>query len=216
MITAINKKYIGLGFIALLTIFILNTIVAIIPLEPENSLFIARNWYFMLSNLLKIAIVLYIAFYPKCVSTLISKIGSTLYGLLNLIYITNFIFSKFEAESPLYSSGISEYIYSLCLFAPGFLLLTWGSRVWLPVKILLSIDVLLNVIADMLWIKLISIYQNSSGTLDFDKIDPLQNTISILSCISTFVIIGALVTTIIWLSIKTKTPSATTQKIDLI
>lgn len=209
------KKYVGFGFIALFTVFLINAFVARIPLEYESPLWNVRMWWFIFGYFFQIAAVSYLGFYRKCQSTIITKIGCILYYILMLIYLINQISYKFTGNSPIYIPGVSEYLYSLVLYAPGLLLLVWGSKFWLPSKITLSLAVAFDVACDMIWARLIPMYQNMSE-YTFDETDRLQSIINILSYFSTFLILTTLILSIVWLCMKKKSASVSRPRIDVI
>ena len=210
------KKSIGLGLIILFSVFIINSLVAAIPLMPDSALYTIRNWWFPLSQIIQACAVIFVAFNRKSQTSIFSKIGACLYSVLMLIYIFNRLTYSIAGESYLYSPGVSEYLYTLLFYAPGLLLLIWGlPKLWLPIKIVSSLMVGISIAEDLVWAKLVPMYRNMSD-FTFEQTAPLQNTVDLLSHINVIVIIAALVLTIVWLNLKTKTPSAQKHKIDLI
>lgn len=189
------KKYVGIGFIALFSVFLINAIVAKIPLEYDSSLWGIRAWWFIIGSIIQIVAVSYLGFYRKCQSSIISKIGSILYYILMLICLVDQILYKLTRDSLTYIPGVSEYLYSLVLYTPGLLLLVWGSKLWLPSKITLSLIVASNVAGDMIW-------AIKTASLPF------------LSYFSTFMALVTLILTVVWISLKSKVPSVCSPQID--
>ncbi len=211
------KKTIGLGLVILFTLFLMNVIFGRIPINHDPVWFNIREWWFTLSTFLQSTAVLFVAYNPKSQSSIISKIGAVLYSLLMLISISNRICFYINGSNPLYYEGISEYINSFLLFAPGILLFVWGLRkLWLPIKIATSISVVVSLIEEVIWTKLLPMYinMNESSYEQFEKIEPLENAVNILSIIYAVTIIALVILTIVWISMKQKVPSI--QKIILI
>lgn len=133
-----------------------------------------------------------------------------------LIYIFNRLSYNFTGESYLYFPGVSEYLNTLVFYTPGLLLLFWGlPKLWLPIKIVSTLMIAISIVEDMIWAKLVPMYQNMSD-FTFEQAEPLQNTVDLLSHTNIIVIIAALILTIVWLNLKTKSSSAQKHNIDLI
>lgn len=210
------KKYVGISFIILLAVFFVNGFVIRILLGINTSLFEVLDWWFVIGYLIQIATVAFIGFYQGCQSSPISKVGSVLYGILMILLIVNKISSKFTTNALLYFAGISEYFNSLVLYAPGLLLLAWGSKLWLPSKITFSLIVLLDVVADMIWAKLVPMYQNINYCSSFEDIDSLQSTADILGYVSSFTVLVTLILTIIWMCLQERIHYADRANINII
>lgn len=210
------KKSIGLGLIVLLCVFIINSLVAAIPVMSDSTFYKIRDWWFLLSQVIQATAVIFLAFNRKSQATILSKIGACLYSALMLIYIFNRLSYNFTGESYLYFPGISEYLNTLVFYTPGLLLLVWGlPKLWLPIKIVSTLMIAISIVEDMIWAKLVPMYQNMSD-FTFEQTEPLQDTVDLLSHTNIIVIIAALILTIVWLNLKTKAPSAQKHNIDLI
>lgn len=216
METANYKKSIGLGLIVLFSIFIINSIVAAIPVMSDSSFYKIRDWWFLLSQVIQATAVIFSAFNRKSQATISSKIGACLYSALMLIFIFNRLSYNIIGESYLYFAGVSEYLNTFLFYTPGLLLLIWGlSKLWLPIKLVTTLMVAISIVEDMIWAKLVPMYQNMSD-FTFEQTEPLQNTVDLLSHINIIVTIAALILTIVWFNLKTKIPSAQKHNIDLI
>lgn len=133
-----------------------------------------------------------------------------------LIFIFNRLSYNIIGESYLYFAGVSEYLNTFLFYTPGLLLLIWGlSKLWLPIKLVTTLMVAISIVEDMIWAKLVPMYQNMSD-FTFEQTEPLQNTVDLLSHINIIVTIAALILTIVWFNLKTKIPSAQKHNIDLI
>lgn len=158
--------------------------------------------WFIVSQAIQAITVLCIAFKSQSQSSAISKIGAILYTILMLIYISNGLTCSISGNSCFYFPGISEYINTLVLFAPGLLLLIWGlPRLWLPIKLVTTLTIVIAVSANMIWAKLVSMYQNISGYC-YDEIEHLQDIVDMLSSINIILTIALVVLTIIWLYLR--------------
>lgn len=193
----------------------INLIRSAVYISLEHDFFrVALPWWFVLSSIIQIAIVSFIAFYPRCIASLISKIGCCLYVILELINLVNQLFYMFSGDHIISLQFISESIGNFVLYAPGLLLLTWGCKLWLPCKIVFSTSIVLEVISDMIRVKLIPMYQNY-----FDYNEQVKSLSSVNEVISLIMILGLLATiglTIIWCLLKTKLPNNRTQKLNKI
>lgn len=210
------KKSIGLGFIILFSVFVINSLVAAIPEMSDTSFYKIRDWWFLLSQIIQAAAVIFVAFNRKSQASIFSKIGACLYSTLMLIFIFNRLSYNITGESYLYFSGVSEYLNTFLFYTPGLLLLLWGlSKLWLPIKLVTTLMVAISVVEDMIWAKLVPMYRNMSD-FTFEQTEPLQYTVDLLSHINIIVIIAVLILTIVWFNLKTKAPSAQKLNIDLI
>lgn len=209
-----NAKYkqtIGWGFIVLFTVFFVNTSIGRIPLEPDSALQNIRAWWSIISQIIQAAAVLFIAFNWQSKSSISCKVGACLYAIYMLMCISNNLAFNISGEFFLYFPGVSEYINSL-LFSLGLLLLVWGlPKLWLPIKLVTTLSVVISVIGDFIWTKLIPMYQYS-----FEQTESLLNTIDILSTINSVVTLSLIVLSIVWICLREKAPSAQEYNIELI
>lgn len=210
------KKTIGWGLIALFTVFFINVLVACIPVMHDSAFYKIRDWWFILSQIIQASAVILIAFSRKSQASLISKIGAILYSLLMLMYITNRIVFFINGNAFLYFQGVSEYVNSLLLYSPGLLLLVWGlSKLWLPIKLVTTLSVIVSIIEDMIWARLVPMNQNMSD-YSFEQTEPLQNIVDILSHINSFITFALIVLTFVWMCLRSKVPSVQNRNIEII
>lgn len=210
------KKTIGWGLIALFTVFFINVLVARIPVMHDSAFYKIRDWWFILSHIIQASAVVLIAFSRKSQASLISKIGAILYSLLMLMYITNRIVFFINGNALLYFQGVSEYVNSLLLYSPGLLLLVWGlSKLWLPIKLVTTLSVIVSIIEDMIWARLVPMNQNMSD-YSFEQTEPLQNIVDILSHINSFITFALIVLTFVWMCLRSKVPSVQNRNIEII
>ena len=210
------KKTIGWGLIALFTVFFINVLVACIPVMHDSAFYKIRDWWFILSQIIQASAVILIAFSRNSQASLISKIGAILYSLLMLMYITNRIVFFINGNAFLYFQGVSEYVNSLLLYSPGLLLLVWGlSKLWLPIKLVTTLSVIVSIIEDMIWARLVPMNQNMSD-YSFEQTEPLQNIVDILSQINSFITFALIVLTFVWMCLRSKVPSVQNRNIEII
>lgn len=210
------KKTIGWGLIALFTVFFINVLVACIPVMHDSAFYKIRDWWFILSQIIQASAVILIAFSRNSQASLISKIGAILYSLLMLMYITNRIVFFINGNAFLYFQGVSEYVNSLLLYSPGLLLLVWGlSKLWLPIKLVTTLSVIVSIIEDMIWARLVPMNQNMSD-YSFEQTEPLQNIVDILSHINSFITFALIVLTFVWMCLRSKVPSVQNRNIEII
>ena len=210
------KKTIGWGLIALFTVFFINVLVACIPVMHDSAFYKIRDWWFILSQIIQASAVILIAFSRNSQASLISKIGAILYSLLMLMYITNRMVFFINGNAFLYFQGVSEYVNSLLLYSPGLLLLVWGlSKLWLPIKLVTTLSVIVSIIEDMIWARLVPMNQNMSD-YSFEQTEPLQNIVDILSHINSFITFALIVLTFVWMCLRSKVPSVQNRNIEII
>lgn len=203
---ATDKKTIGCGLIVLFSIFLVNVFIGSIPLMPDTALHKIRDWWFLVSKIIQAGAVLFIAFNGQSQSSIFCKVGACLYAILMLMLISNSLVFNDSGKYFMYFPGVSEYINSLLFFAPGLLLLVWGlSKLWLPIKLVTTLSVVISVIRDIIWAKLIqmSMYQNYS----FEQTESLYNFIGILFGINVVITVALVVLSIVWICLREKTPS---------
>lgn len=205
------KQTIGWGLIVLFTVFFVNTSIGRISLEPDSALQNIRAWWFIISPIIQASAVLFIAFNRQSKSSISCKVGACLYAIYMLMCISNNLSFNISGEIFLYFPGVSEYINSL-LYSLGLLLLVWGlPKLWLPIKLVTTLSVVISVIGDFIWAKLILMYQYS-----FEQTESLLNTIDILSTINSVVTLSLIVLSIVWICLREKAPSAQEYNIELI
>lgn len=210
------KKTIGLGLIVLFTVFFINLSVARIPLMSDSIFYKIRDWWFLLSQIIQASAVIFIAFNRQSQAAIVSKIGAVLYSVLMIIYISNRLAYNINDSTLLYFPGISEYINSLLLYSPGLLLLVWGlNKLWLPIKLVTTLSVVVSTIGDMIWAKLVPMYQNISD-YSFEQTDSLQNIVDILNSTNTIITLTLIVLSIIWICLRSKVLSFQHHNIDII
>lgn len=214
METVNYKKPLGLGFIALFAIFLINLSVGYIPIAIDSPFWAIRDWWNVISYILQAAATGYIAFCPQCKSSIFTKIGFGLYTILTLICAINDI-AYMHTGAVLWNFDGLQYVLSLALYAPGLLFIAWGSKLWMPSKIALSAQVAIGVIGDMIWIKLRHMYQNY---MDFpiEQIESIQSTADIIHHICLFIMIAALILTIIWVYTRDKAQYSHNNTFDVI
>ncbi len=204
MIYPFYKKSIGIGLIILFTVCVINMTVGRIPLMADSISNKIRDIWFIVSQALQAITVLCIAFKSQSQASAISKIGAILYTILMLIYISNGLTHSINGNSCFYFPGVSEYINMLVLYAPGLLFLVWGlPRLWLPIKLVTTLNVVVAVSAEMIWVKLVLMYQNISDK-NYDEMDHLQDILDILLSLNMVITIALLVLTIIWIYFRNK------------
>lgn len=210
------KKTIGLGLIVLFTVFFINLLVARIPLMSDSIFYKIRDWWFLLSQIIQAFAVIFVAFSRQSQVSIVSKIGAILYSVLMIIYISNRLAYNINDSTFLYFQGISEYINSLLLYTPGLLLLVWGlNELWLPIKIVTTLSVVVTTIGDMIWAKLVPMYQNISD-YSYEQTDSLQNIVDILNSTNTIITLTLIVLSITWICLRSKVLLFQNHNIDII
>lgn len=186
------KKHLGLGFLFFFTILLITYVFDVIEIDYESSWSsIRRNWFTWYPILL-IVTAIYIAFFRKCQSSLPAKVGCILYtpflvsGLINMLtYISTGKFVAILSSSPYKCICFGFYVL-------GIILLTWGSRLWLPAKIAFTSCIALNITFDILFF---TSYKYS---------DSFFSVWEIISWASFAFVIVAFILTIIWMCQKPK------------
>lgn len=193
------KRPIGWGFIILFSVFIIETLFSAVLYFTswDSSIVVICNRWWLLSEIIQAAIVIFVAFNRKSQALVFSKIGACLYSTVMLINIINNLTGTFTGEFYLHFAG-AEYLYTFLLYTPGLLLLVWGlPKLWLPVKLATTLLVAISSVGII--IPIFGIYYGLS-----------------LIIIDIIVTIAALILTIVWFNRKHKSPSAQQHSINLI
>ena len=200
METAITKKHVGAGFIALFAIFLINGILVRIPVDYESIWWVIRAAVF---NLLIIAAVVYIAFSRKCQSSLPAKIGGAMYSMYLLWFVMETIAFQITGEGIIrFSSMTYVYISYFVLYVLGVFLFAWGSQLWLPSKIVYTASVLTNIFCYVMGTIVVqSMWRNGD---DYEAIESVQSMCDTASWVSFAFVAASLVLTIVWMCSKSK------------
>lgn len=176
----------------LFSVFIINNLFnAVLHFTWDSSIVVICNRWWLLSQIIQAAIVIFVAFNRKSQALVFSKIGACLYSTVMLIYIINNLTGTFTGEFYLHFAG-AEYLYTFLLFTPGLLLLVWGlPKLWLPIKLATTLMVAISNVG-----VIIPFFEN------------YYRLSTILIIINIIVTITALILTIVWFNRKHKSLSA--------
>ncbi len=92
----------------------------------------------------------------------------------------------------------------------------FSSKAWLPIKIVGSIEYLINIVSCVFIIELNNAYELAKDTYDYALYDSIISAINSCTYIVLLINVTSLILTIIWMNKRSVAPSTQNQKIDLI
>lgn len=209
------KKTIGRGLLVLFMVYLINVLVGHLPLVADSVFNNIRDWWFALSQVIQVSAVIFVAFNRHSQASIVSKIGAILYSILMLIYLSDRIVFNLSGAPFFYFHGIGA-IFCHLILSSGLLLFVWGLRkLWLPIKLVTTLDVIVSIIENLILSKLAAIYSNMSDD-SIEQIESLQNMIDGLMPVFIIIFIAIIVLTIVWMCLRSKVPSVQNHNIDII
>lgn len=197
------KTSVAIGFIVLLSILIANILASFVPSLlgaafrngfSDFVLKISRVWglfgYFAM-----FVCMLYIAFFPRCKSGIVAKIGAIMCCAIIFVWFINSACSMFASRLLIPYRGTIEIVGTLLVYAPGLLMLTWGSKLWMPAKIAVSVSVFLFMVNRLVWLAMPYAYRNSFNNDETVKI--FSVLIGIIALLMFIAYVIALILTVI-------------------
>lgn len=130
--------------------FSLLLILPTITLIRHFHYFELPSFFYSVIHLLQLATVLYIAFNAKFKSSVLLKIGCSLYATHMLYFV---VLRLFDILGFSYNPFVLTPIATFVLYTPGLLLIALGCKLWLASKLLL-LNTLLIGFVESIWILL--------------------------------------------------------------
>lgn len=193
------KKPLAISLITYMGLSILFAILFWIPVGNESTLYTVKGYLLPASYIIKMAIVLYIAFAPNCKSKVKAKVGACMFSLLMLVYVVSQVLHLLQCGWNIPSTWVSNLCLSLLFECFGLLLLFWGSRAWLPVKITASFYIFITAIMRIVWAIINCMAQSGEGW-SYSRFETYFNINNVLTYVNLFVLANALILTIIWMA----------------
>lgn len=194
------KKRIG---ICLCIIFGISLITGL--LQQIDS-FTYINYLYLLSDIIYIGPILFIAFNKQSGSNIWSKTGGGLYVALLLMFASEQV-AILEKGTPLIEFGFLGWAISSSATSLFLLMFYWGTRIWLPIKIVITTNVIPNIVNIIAYSKVIHVVDSDYHTRA-EAVESYESTVDIISILTIIIYAVSLILTIVWLLESSKKVSA--------
>lgn len=194
------KKRIG---ICLCIIFGISLITCLLQ---KISSFTYINYLYLLSDIIYIGPILYIAFNKQSGSNIWSKTGGGLYVALLLMFASEQV-AILEKGTPLIEFGFLGWAIISSATSLFLLMFYWGTRIWLPIKIVITTNVIPNIVNIIAYSKVIHVVDSDYHTRA-EAVESYESTVDIISILTIIIYAVSLILTIVWLLESSKKVSA--------
>lgn len=194
------KKRIG---ICLCIIFGISLITCLLQ---KISSFTYINYLYLLSDIIYIGPILFIAFNKQSGSNIWSKTGGGLYVALLLMFASEQV-AILEKGTPLIEFGFLGWAIISSATSLFLLMFYWGTRIWLPIKIVITTNVIPNIVDIIAYSKVIHVVDSDYHTRA-EAVESYESTVDIISILTIIIYAVSLILTIVWLLESSKKVSA--------
>ena len=194
------KKRIG---ICLCIIFGISLITCLLQ---KISSFTYINYLYLLSDIIYIGPILFIAFNKQSGSNIWSKTGGGLYVALLLMFASEQV-AILEKGTPLIEFGFLGWAIISSATSLFLLMFYWGTRIWLPIKIVITNNVIPNIVNIIAYSKVIHVVDSDYHTRA-EAVESYESTVDIISILTIIIYAVSLILTIVWLLESSKKVSA--------
>lgn len=201
------KKRIG---ICLCIIFGISLITCLLQ---KISSFTYINYLYLLSDIIYIGPILFIAFNKQSGSNIWSKTGGGLYVALLLMFASEQV-AILEKGTPLIEFGFLWWAIISSATSLFLLMFYWGTRIWLPIKIVITTNVIPNIVNIIAYSKVIHVVDSDYHTRA-EAVESYESTVDIISILTIIIYAVSLILTIVWMlesSKKVSTPAKVNQQ----
>lgn len=195
------KKRIG---ICLCIIFGISLITCLLQ---KISSFTYINYLYLLSDIIYIGPILFIAFNKQSGSNIWSKTGGGLYVALLLLMFASEQVAILEKGTPLIEFGFLGWAIISSATSLFLLMFYWGTRIWLPIKIVITTNVIPNIVNIIAYSKVIHVVDSDYHTRA-EAVESYESTVDIISILTIIIYAVSLILTIVWLLESSKKVSA--------
>lgn len=194
------KKRIG---ICLCIIFGISLIICLLQ---KISSFTYINYLYLLSDIIYIGPILFIAFNKQSGSNIWSKTGGGLYVALLLMFASQQV-AILEKGAPLIEWDFLGWV--IITSASSLFLLTfyWGTRIWLPIKIVITTNVIPKIV-DIIAYSKVAQAEGSDYQSWEEAIESYTSTVDVTNTLAMVIYAVSLILTIVWLLERSKKVSA--------
>lgn len=194
------KKRIG---ICLCIIFGISLITCLLQ---KISSFTYINYLYLLSDIIYIGPILYIAFNKQSGFNIWSKTGGGLYVALLLMFASQQV-AILEKGTPLIEWSFLGWAIISSATSLFLLMFYWGTRIWLPIKIVITTNVIPNIVNIIAYSKVIHVVDSDYHTRA-EAVESYESTVDIISILTIIIYAVSLILTIVWLLESSKKVSA--------
>ncbi len=201
------KKRIG---ICLCIIFGISLITCLLQ---KISSFTYINYLYLLSDIIYIGPILYIAFNKQSGSNIWSKTGGGLYVALLLMFASEQV-AILEKGTPLIEWSFLGWAIISSATSLFLLMFYWGTRIWLPIKIVITANIIPKIVNIIAYSKVIHAEGSDYQTRE-EAIRSYTSTVDLISILYIIIYAVSLILTIVWMlesSKKVSTPAKVNQQ----
>lgn len=183
-----------------------------LPIAKISS-FTYINYLYLLSDIIYIGPILFIAFNKQSGPNIWSKTGGGLYVALLLMFASEQV-AILEKGTPLIEFGFLGWAIISSATSLFLLMFYWGTRIWLPIKIVITTNVIPNIVNIIAYSKVIHVVDSDYHTRA-EAVESYESTVDIISILTIIIYAVSLILTIVWLlerSKKVSTPAKVNQQ----
>lgn len=148
-------------------------------------------------SLIYIGPILFIAFNKQSGSNIWSKTGGGLYVALLLMFASEQV-AILEKGTPLIEFGFLWWAIISSATSLFLLMFYWGTRIWLPIKIVITTNVIPNIVNIIAYSKVIHVVDSDYHTRA-EAVESYESTVDIISILTIIIYAVSLILTIVWL-----------------
>lgn len=135
------KKRIGICLCIIFACCLINTILERIQIELDSIYITARHSWGLLTEIISVLAILYIAFNRKINSNIYVKIGASLLTAYSIIFIINCLSLLIEKKWLIEFTGVSGMVF-LIIYIISLLLFYWGTKTWVFIKVAITCGII--------------------------------------------------------------------------
>lgn len=198
------KKRIGICLCIIFACCLINTILERIQIELDSIYITARHSWGLLSEIISVIAILYIAFNRKINSNIYVKIGASLLTVYSIIFIINCLCLLIEKKWLIEFTGVSGLAFLIfCIIS--LLLFYWSTKTWVSIKIAITCGIIPQLLTYFAFNKI-----NPSDDYEIleKSIQSYRETVEISNILFIIVYAVSLTLSVIWMLNGTKKVSA--------
>lgn len=190
------KKRIGICLCIIFACCLINTILERIQIELESIYITARHSWGLLTEIISILAILYIAFNRKINSNIYVKAGASLLTAYSIIFIINCLSLLIEKKWLIEFTGVAGLIF-LIIYIISLLLFYWGTKSWVFIKVAITCGLIPQLLTQFAFNKI-----NPSDDYEiYEKnVQSYIETVEISNILFIIIYAVSLILTVVWLS----------------
>lgn len=198
------KKRIGICLCIIFACCLINTILERIQIELDSIYITARHSWGLLTEIISVVAILYIAFNRKINSNIYVKAGASLLTAYSIIFIINCLSLLIEKKWLIEFTGVAGLIF-LIIYIISLLLFYWGTKTWIFIKVAITCGIIPQLLIQFAFNKI-----NPSDDYEiYEKnIQSYIETVEISNILFIIVYAVSLTLSVMWMLNNTKKVSA--------